>query len=163
MYAQIVKCRRIARGRPHRTSPIAWRACRVAVEQSMVGEAMMLKLMAAGITTCAAVAVLVASSSQATHAQQGTSDPMQMTGNQFEALFAEAPSMREIALATIAKRIGEEDLKNPHHFICWPPGSTYLQAGKVIGSTLTQYPQVLNMPIHDIAVAALLHAFGCPS
>lgn len=84
-----------------------------------------------------------------------------ITGNGFEAAFDGYPDDRLLALATISKKISEESESASTHFICAPPGVTYMQAAKVIDAYERTYPQYLNYPMHDIAATALMLAFPC--
>jgi hypothetical protein len=88
-------------------------------------------------------------------------DLLTISGNSYELLFQDDAQTRAIGLMIFAKRLGaESDAKNPH-FICWPAGSTYLQASKVIDMYMVNNPQFLNYSMHDIAAAALMTAFPC--
>lgn len=84
-----------------------------------------------------------------------------ITGNAFEAAFYGDPDDRLLALATVSRKISEESESASTHFICAPPGVTYMQAAKVIDAYERTYPQYLNYPMHDIAATALMLAFPC--
>jgi hypothetical protein len=84
-----------------------------------------------------------------------------MTGNNFEAAFYGDPDMRSIGLMTLAKNVSVESNMAPIHFICAPPGVTYLQGAKVIDAFMNTHPEFLNMSMHDIAAGSLMMAFPC--
>ena len=45
--------------------------------------------------------------------------------------------------------------------ICAPHGVTKIQAAKVLDQFMQQNPQILDLPMHDIALVAFTKAFPC--
>lgn len=108
-------------------------------------------------------AALLALSAVSTFAwgQQTAPDPLAVTGNQFEMIFEGDPSMRELALAGMSRRVVEGTMALRPQIICPTQGATYLQGAKIVDLFIAQHPQFLNMQMGAIVTAALAQAFPC--
>lgn len=107
------------------------------------------------------VAGALAVNSSVVFAQSPTPDLSTLTGNQFDLVFGDDPSMRQLALATLSERITADGTIRNSHLICAPYGATPLQAAKIVELYLDQHPQFLSYPMHAIVQAALAQAFPC--
>lgn len=84
--------------------------------------------------------------------------PGQIDGNNFDLLFSD-PDSRTIGLISAVSAFEKDPSLG--RLICLTPGVTKLQAAKVLDVFMQQNPQILNYPMHDITLMALMKAFPC--